>query len=185
MQFIGLPIQLKGKLYKVDPYIGLLLEFKKYKQNVKIKQSEKLIAALKYCNNPYTLKPVELHTFKIKSPFHQNLLIFYFEWLIKIYKVNFGIGRWFSICGKPSFEDASQAIVFFRNHKPGKIQNDLCLSRSLFAASTSKKFKKKGVVFIGVFLPSKSMHAWIIEDGIQPDPSDYMWINFQPVAAIC
>jgi len=40
------------------------------------------------------------------------------------------------------------------------------------------------VIFIGVFLPSKSMHAWIIEDGIQPDPSDTMWINFQPVAVL-
>lgn len=28
------------------------------------------------------------------------------------------------------------------------------------------------------------MHAWIVEDGKQPDPFDDMWINFQPVAAI-
>ncbi len=185
MKFIGLPIQFKGKLYKIDPYFGLLLEFEKYYQNVGINQPEKLIAALKHCNNPYSLKQYELHTINRKLVLYKILLTFYFEWLIKLNNLNFGIGRWFSFFGRPIFEDARQAINFFRNHKPGKIQNDLCLSRSLFAASTSKKFKEKGVVFIGVSLPSKSMHAWVIEDGTQPDPCDYMWINFQPVAAIC
>ena len=102
-----------------------------------------------------------------------------------ICKLNFGLGRWFSKLGQPIFKDAGEAIRFFRKYKSGDIQNDLCLPRSLFAASTSKKFKDKGVVFIGVTLPSKSMHAWVIEDGMQPDPYDTMWINFQPVAAIC
>jgi hypothetical protein len=48
----------------------------------------------------------------------------------------------------------------------------------------SRKFADMGVVLIGVFLPSRSLHAWIIEDGMQPDSSDKQWINFQPVAAV-
>jgi len=40
------------------------------------------------------------------------------------------------------------------------------------------------VIFIGVFLPSNTMHAWIIEDGKIVDPYDGIWLNFQPVAAL-
>lgn len=184
MNFISLPIPYRGKLYKMDPYLGLLLELEKYDIDINIKQPKKLYKALRYCNNPYELKLSELLSFERKSVFHRKALMIYLECLIKTIKLNFGISRWFTFFGQPSFEDAQQAILFFRQNKSGKIQDDLCLSRSLFAASTSKKFKEKGVVFIGVFLPSKSMHAWVIEDGIQPDPYDNMWINFQPVAAI-
>ena len=40
------------------------------------------------------------------------------------------------------------------------------------------------MIFIGVFLPTKLMHAWIIESGELADQFDDIWINFQPVAAI-
>jgi hypothetical protein len=184
MNFISLPITYREKLYKMDPYLGLLLELEKYDFDLKIKQPKKLYNALGYCNNPYELKLSESISFERKSVLHRKTLIIYLECLIKIIKLNFGIGRWFTFFGQPSFENAEQAILFFRKNKSGNIQDDLCLSRSLFAASTSKKFKEKGVIFIGVFLPSKSMHAWVIEDGIQPDLNDNIWINFQPVAAI-
>lgn len=38
-------------------------------------------------------------------------------------------------------------------------------------------------MFIGAFLPSVQMHAWVIEDGMPADPHDDNWINFAPVAA--
>jgi len=185
MKFISLPIQFEGKVYKFNPYLGLLLEFEKHKQNGDVNQPEKIILALSYCNNPYSLIQKEFIVGENKSIFQQKLLIVYLEFLIKMFKLNFCMGRWTSVFVKHSFEDAGQAINFFRNNKQGKIQNDLCLSRCFFASRTSKKFKEKGVIFIGVSLPSKSMHAWIIENGRQPDPLDNMWINFQPVAAIC
>jgi len=185
MKFISLPIQFEDKVYKFNQYLGLLLEYEKQKQNGAIMQPEKIILALTYCNNPYDLINKEFISVGNKSTFQQKLLIVYLEFLIKMFKLNFFIGKWISVFVKPSFKDASQAIRFFRENKQGKIQNDLCLARSLFAARTSKKFKESGVMFIGVSLPSKSMHAWIIEDGIQPDPLDNMWINFQPDAAIC
>jgi hypothetical protein len=39
-------------------------------------------------------------------------------------------------------------------------------------------------LIIGVFLPSRAMHAWIIENHMQPDPQDRSWTSFQPVALI-
>ena len=59
-----------------------------------------------------------------------------------------------------------------------------CLQKALTVAKVSKKFKSHGVLFIGAQLPLKSMHAWIIEDGIQPDQSDRKWINYLPLLAL-
>lgn len=185
MKFISLPIQFDDKIYQLNSIFGILLEFEKSKQkdeNITIPQ--KLIEALSYCDNPYKLSKMESNFAEDKKVFAQKILSFFSNALIKVNKLNFGLGRLFSGFGQPVFEDANQAIHFFRNNRPGIIQNDLCLPRSLFAASTSKKFKENGVIFIGVLLPSNLMHAWIIEDGKQPDPLDTMWINFQPVAAI-
>jgi hypothetical protein len=185
MKFISLPLEFEDKVYKFDPYLGLVLEFEKQKKKRAIRLTDKIILALSYCNNPYSLIKNEYVSVQNKSLFKEKLLKVYLEFLIKMVKINFYLGIWQSVCFKPRFEDAAQSIIFFRNYKKGEIQNDLCLSRSLFAARLSKKFKESGVMFIGVSLPSTSMHAWIIEDGRQPDPFDNIWINFQPIAAIC
>ncbi len=184
MKFISLPIQFDEKRYELNPLFGMLLELKKNNQNLVITTPKKLTEALEYCNNPFTLKKQDSISKKPTPTYVTKTLQLYSNLLININKLNFGLGRVFTVFGKPVFDNASMSISFFRNNKLGAIQNDLCLPRSLFAASTSKKFKENGVIFIGVSLPSNLMHAWIIEDGKQPDPLDTMWINFQPVAAI-
>jgi len=103
--------------------------------------------------------------------------------LVRLCRNNFFMSRLFAGLPTPSFETASTAIRHFREIVPGN-QKTLCFSRALYAAKTSSQFSKSGVVFIGVFLPSRSMHAWVIEDRQQPDPQDTYWTNFRPVAAI-
>jgi hypothetical protein len=183
MKFISLPIYFNKKQYQMNSFFGILFEFENA-QNKKIITPKKITDAIGYCNNPYTLTNIDFREINNIQNIKKNTLRFYSNLLININKLNFGLGRFCSSFGQPVFNNASTSISFFRNYKPGAIQNDLCLPRSLFAASTSKIFKEKGVIFIGVSLPSNLMHAWIIEDGKQPDPSDTMWINFQPVAAI-
>lgn len=183
MKFISLPIQFDGKLYKLNPFFGMLLEFEKYNTDKNIIEPRKVIEALGYCDNPYTLTKWKSQEIK-KTVNKKPILKFYANFLTNMNKLNFSLGKFCANLGQPVFDNATDSIVFFRNNKPGFIQNDLCLTRSLFAASTSKLFKEKGVIFIGVSLPSNLMHAWIVEDGKQPDPFDDMWINFQPVAAI-
>jgi hypothetical protein len=104
--------------------------------------------------------------------------------LIIVCRLNFRLGVICSQFGKINYNNAQKAILDFRALHKGEKQNELCLSRTLFAASTSNRFKKNGVLFIGVFLPSKSMHAWIIEDDALADPLDGIWLNYQPIAAI-
>ena len=186
MKFKSLPIQFDGKIYKLNSVFGMLMEFENSNKNIKnVVIPKKLEEALSCCNNPYQLtKNESLATTLNKSEIKHYFLWIYLNLLIKGNKLNFVLGRFLSVFGKPVFDNSTQAISFFRSNKPGAVQNDLCLPRSLFAASVSKKFKENGVIFIGVSLPSNLMHAWIIEDGKQPDPFDNMWINFQPVAAI-
>lgn len=95
---------------------------------------------------------------------------------------SFGLARTMAHFRLPIFSNATVATQAFRGLFPASVQQDLCLPRSLWVAITSEVFKANGVLFIGVFLPSRSMHAWVIEDGKQPDPDDTLWINFRPVA---
>lgn len=82
------------------------------------------------------------------------------------------------------FKNSSEAIHYYRTYIQPKNQQNLCLSRSLFAANSSKEFKNNGAIIIGVFLPSNSLHAWIIENNKIADKIDDIWINYQPVAVI-
>lgn len=80
------------------------------------------------------------------------------------------------------FDNAEQAVLFFRHMYPDtKRQNRLCLPRAIFAATTSSEFRRSGALFVGAFLPSTQMHAWVIENCRQPDFYDNMWVCYQPV----
>lgn len=60
-------------------------------------------------------------------------------------------------------------------------QHELCLPRAIFICSTSKLFSEKGSLFIGIFLPTHNMHAWVMEDGTPADCHDDIWIDFLPI----
>lgn len=81
------------------------------------------------------------------------------------------------------FKNAFEATMFFCEAIEAN-QMKLCLPRSIFVATTSKQFKETGVMFIGIFHPTRHMHAWIIEDGIQPYINDNLWINYTPVSVM-
>ena len=80
------------------------------------------------------------------------------------------------------FADAGDAAMFYYYVYPDmRRQHTLCLPRALFIATTSKRFKKHGTLFIGTFLPTVRMHAWVMEDGMQADRYDNQWIYYRPV----
>lgn len=140
-----------------------------------------------------TLKIIE-DPFKVKTSFHstssefkdlkkRGRLIVYARFLIYLQKKFPTLLLLFAHLRFKIFEDSDRAIEFFRQVHPEN-QKILCLSRSIFAASTSKKFKKNGGLFIGIFHPSKHMHAWIIEDSHNPCKFDNIWTNYSPLVAI-
>lgn len=84
-----------------------------------------------------------------------------------------------------AFKDAGDASRFYYSVYPDlKKQRILCLPRAIFTISTSKRFKDNGVMFIGTFLPTVRMHAWVMEDGMPADVFDDQWICYQPVMMI-
>jgi hypothetical protein len=103
--------------------------------------------------------------------------------LVHYSQFQFLLARVYASWRQPLFENANDASTFFRCHTEGD-QTELCLARALFTAKTSRRFRSEGVVIIGVFLPSRSMHAWVIEGGRIADPFDDIWINYQPVAIL-
>lgn len=183
MKLIKLSIQSNNYLYYFEPILGVLLRKNSADQKSKPTKHDikKVKAFLECCNNPYLLKKKSVRVYSSNNRF---FLIWYVKSLVWLCKYSFLMGRIWSKLGFDYFDTSEEAIHFFRKCFPGSIQNELCYPRALFAASMSKKFKENGVVFIGVFLPSNTMHAWVIEDGNIADPYDCIWLNYQPVAAL-
>lgn len=176
----------KGYQYTFNPVFGYLFK-KKLGKNYKTETDKfyinKLKDALNSVSNPFLLVRSELHIYKPERI--KKVISIYANVLVNTCQISFILAYFISKIRFPCFINSQEAIVVFRKLFPGVRQNDLCLPRTLFAAATSKNFKKSGVAFIGVFLPLKHMHAWIIEDGMNADPLDDMWICYKPVAALC
>ena len=185
MRLYSLKLFYKNLFFFFEPISGSLLFNYKGPSSVAATQEmpSKLQIALELCNNPFQLKKTWNTNFDLSQGKKRFLRIFGMT-LVEVCKRSFYLGRIISKFGYPLFDSSKEAIAFFNKIYPPEVQNELCYPRTLFAASVSKKFRKDGVIFIGVFLPSRLMHAWIIEDGVQPDMNDNMWINFRPVALL-
>ena len=80
------------------------------------------------------------------------------------------------------FSNAGEASMFYYSLYPDmKRQQTQCLPRAVFIAMTSRRFTQHGVLFIGAFLPTVRMHAWVIEDSMPADCFDKQWIHYRPV----
>jgi hypothetical protein len=139
------------------------------------------------CANPYMLTSLLCETvtdscFSLSSD-TEKIGTKFVEKLIRLSRRQFLWARLYASWRVPLFATARDATLFFRKHAEGD-QEELCLARALFAAKTSRRFVEDGAIVIGVFLPSRAMHAWVIEGDDLADPFDGIWINYQPVAIL-
>lgn len=141
--------------------------------------------ALKYCDSPYECGwsprhiQTELSSEKLKRLTRAD------ETLFSLGNAKFLLSILYSGFSMPIFNTtrhAFGAISELPNHQGNSL--DKCFQRTLLAAKTSASFPRTGVIFIGADLSSNEMHAWIIEDGQQPDYQDRSWINYRPLLAI-
>lgn len=182
MQIKLISADYKGKVYRNHKTFGFLLEYSKDEKCIDLLPT-KIEILFSQVLNPYLLKPsTEIQNINTipKTPFYTKFLAKLFTFLCLR---SFLFVRILSHFRFPIFNTTEDAIIFYRKLYP-KEQQNLCLPRSLFAACTSKTFKKEGALFIGVFLPSRAMHAWIIESKKQPDFYDDIWICYHPVAVM-
>lgn len=166
-------------MYSFNTFFGCLLK-QHLPQKVEVKLPENAAKGLKFVNNPFLLQSQQAVNYKYNC-FAKLYAIF----LVTLCKKTFWIAYYFSKIRFPIFKNAEESLTFFRTLYSAKEQKDLCLPRSLFVAATSRQFTKNGYMFIGVFLPTTQMHAWVIENNTQPDVSDNIWTLYKPVAVIC
>ena len=180
---IGLQSIYKDKIYHFNPFLGCLIS-KSYKgkvnHNPTLSSTLKVKKALEIIHNPFIIGSYRKENNIIKIG---KFINYYAHLLIWCYH-NFYPGLYLlSKLRLNHFSNSTEAIKVFCKIHP-KNQNQLCFPRSIFAVTTSKRFKKHGVLFIGVFHPSRHMHAWVIEDGVNAYQYDNIWTNFTPVALI-
>jgi len=185
LKHIQLPYYEGDIIWTICPITGSLLRTKMHtaeaqKNNIPLK----VLKAIGYCNLPYLCYPNN----DIKPQQTDQKLIGkvnkMHEMLLKIGNSRFYLTRLYSSFKHEFFKKTDEAIFQINSlEKQIERKHQLCLQRAFLASKISKSFEANGVIFIGSFLPTGDMHAWIIENGIQPDSDDRGWVNYRPLIA--
>ena len=179
-----------GSGWAIHPLFGSLL--KTPVENIERFRSSQLPShvsdCLKQCDKPYSLSPPVIscsesaHNYfggndslsQIQTQFRK----------IKRYRfLNFYASVLYASIPSTCFKNSKEAFLALNTLRED-VTSTTCLEKCLTIAKCSASFREKGVLLIGAHLPLKAMHAWIIEDGCQPDNDDRQWINFMPLMAI-
>ena len=182
MRFCNLPIKYQDNVYYFNKLLGILLYRNDYTNRNINKTSELLNTNHKLVLNPYLMesynKILEIQKVPFLAKLFANLIVF-------TSKYSFYLACILTKIPLIKFSSSQYAVeIFNKIYSDPLQQRTLCLSRTIFVIATSKSFKNNGTAFIGVFLPSRKMHAWVIESGCNPDSSDEIWLSYQPVVAI-
>lgn len=175
-------IVFEGSRYVFSPWLGWL--FKRQPKPIEAivdltEFSDLERRAWQGVQEPFTLEPRELSPRKAMPRWHRA----YIALLIWAARYCFPLIRLCLLLRLNTYDNAGQASeAFYRNKPIGELQKQLCLSRAVYVATTSRRFRKEGKLFIGVFLPLVRMHAWVIEDNMHADIYDRVWVDYRPVA---
>ena len=183
MKFSLLTYKFNDLYYYISPFTGNLIVNKS--DIVSSKLNSNIKKNLSFNDNPYDLRPLSSDCNIVLSDINMIKINFYNNKLMCLGNNRFFLSCLYSRLRAPLFENTMLAFDHISKldiHKKNK--GKICLQRALLAAKTSKSFKNKGTLFIGAQLPTGIMHAWIIEDGIQPDRQDREWIMYKPLLAI-
>jgi len=139
-----------------------------------------LHSALEICANPYecTWSP---NPAEVKGYISDKMLSSIYRRLVWLGNSQFALSVLYSTFSAPLFDTTREA--FSAISRVDNDRNNRCLQRCLLAVKTSSSFKCGGVLFIGSMIETREMHAWIIENGAQPDHEDRSWINHRPLLA--
>ena len=145
-------------------------------------------SGLKQCDNPYLLTPPSNSLSDEKSGWSEDKpasqrIHDQFKKMKGWRSLNFYAAILYASIPSICFQNSRDAFVAL-NSQSEQLTRDTCLEKCLTIAKCSASFRNNGVLFIGAHLPLQAMHAWIIEDGYQPDDDDRQWVNFLPLMAI-
>lgn len=182
MKFYNLKIIDKNGYYFFNHKVGALLYKTGTLSGAEFKVSNEKIDSNYNCVlNPYLMKKNKL-SYDLKISLLTKV---YAKLLVIISRISFYLACQVAKLPLVRLPNSIYAAQVFNTIYSSPYQRrTLCLPRTLFILATSKSFKQKGSAFIGVFLPSKKMHAWVIESGHNPDITDEIWISYQPILII-
>jgi hypothetical protein len=183
----SLPFSSDGIQWVVCPLSGSLLkrpEPLSGKRQVSEAVPSIVKIAKRYCDFPYSLNPhlgaERIGGFNV-DPRVASRAWATISWICR--RGWFLLSRIYSGFGAPCFDSSAAAFQWLDAHSGTSSVVD-CLPRCMFVAKTSKSFWQQGVLFVGVFLPTRQMHSWIIDGASQPDSTDRHWINYRPLLAL-
>jgi hypothetical protein len=183
-RFYLLPFQDgEGGWWYISPWTGNLIKTseKPFAKKIPVRIS----SALDSCLNPFDCEWNPFHK-RVSVSDKNNIIINKVnERLFLLGNSRFLLSVIYSHFTVPIFkctQDAFSHIAEIPGHKD--MIADRCFQRSLLAAKISQSFQQKGVLFVGSEISSGEMHAWIIEENMQPDLEDRSWINYRPLLAI-
>lgn len=185
LKAIRLPYLEDKTSWSISPYTGSLIRHNKKLPDLLLETPGHIVEALKVCSDPYLCKWDSSPPANQVRPEIRCRLELINSRLHFLGNKRFFFSVLYSGISVPLFENTREAFCEIAT-LPEQVNNraELCLQRSLLSVKTSNSFKKnKGVLFIGASLSSAEMHAWIIEEGAQPDFQDRTWINFRPLLA--
>ena len=175
----------RNKIYKFNSLLGLLYSNSTKRTHTELelvwdrKLNKKHKLNIESILNPYNT-PIKYPNPSLKDIYPKSL-IYYAKLLIWGYTHCYPILWFLSKFRFNVFPSAINATDAFCKII-GDNQDTLCLPRSIFVATTSSRFRNFGILVIGAALPSRHMHAWVMEDGRNAWRNDSYWINYIPVA---
>lgn len=184
-KYYDIPVSFYGKSYKFNRFLGLLTiedgENVSSSNDVQLNVDGDKKLCLDAVNNPFLIRQ-EKKTNNDKKIKHQRIALRWAQLLTLLSAHCYPLAYLCSHLRFNLFDNAEDAVQFYYRVYPSfKLQRVLCLPRAIFAATTSKRFNVHGAMFIGSFLPTVRMHAWVMEDGCNADVYDGQWICFKPV----
>lgn len=190
MAIIYSPISFQRKLFYFSGLLGCLIckekkqIFGKHVNPPSKVENEEKQHNIEAVNNPFQMlkRNLQHHEIRIKNKSMAKKYAYVLTWLCSHC---YPLAQLCTHLHFDIFENAGDAARFYYSVYPNEErQRVLCLPRAIFIATTSRRFKEHGVLFIGAFLPTVRMHAWVVEDGMCADIWDNQWICFQPVMMI-
>lgn len=181
MKIIHCPVNYYGEHFRFSRFWGCLIcsQRKSSGNTLPVLSAEKQ-ACIDAVRDPYQIRECMKTTeWKKKESLIAMLYARLLTWTCTHYYPMVNLFLWLRLDIFPSGNDAS--LFYYSVYPEMKRQQTLCLPRAIFIATTSKQFDKKGILFIGTFLPTVRMHAWVIEDGLHADLYDKQWIYYRPV----
>ena len=169
----------KGKSYHFNRFFGILQSKKCSEQNTFFIRDCKKTNNVDAILNPYDVIHIEGEV----SESYSRWVIFYARLLVWLSANCYILAIIIANLRLNVFDTAQIANDAFYKCIKGN-QRELCLPRALFISSTSKQFKSNGSMFIGVYLPTHNMHAWVMENGACADNYDTLWIDYTPILIV-